>query len=298
VRVQYDTRFERLVTESDGRVCGVLTTVYGKQVAVRARRAVVLAAGGFAFNADMVAQHVPALTGRPGSATEEHDGQTIRAAQALGADVSQMDACEAAVHTDPALMVRGIVVDARGSRVINEDTYPGRIGQALTLHRDSQAFVVADEQAVEEAAAEGVQGSMIPPPQPTWVSDVVAELEEAAGIPAGALAATLEIYNRNAERGEDPVHHKAARWVRPLKGALGVFDLRGQTSGFPLGGLRTDVDGAVLDVDGEPIPGLRAAGRTTAGLAAGGYASGCSLGDGSFFGRRAGRAAARDAGVE
>jgi len=298
VRVRYDTRFECLVTESDGRVCGVLTRLYGDEVAVRARRAVVLAAGGFAYNPTMVAQHIPALNGRPGSAVEEHDGQAIRAAQALGADIAQMDACEAAVHTDPGLMVRGIVVDSRGGRVINEDTYPGRIGQALLLHRASQGFVIADEQAVEEAAAERVPSSMLPAPRPSWVSDDVAELEESAGIPAGALAATLAVYNRHAERGQDPVHHKASRWLRPLRGPYGVFDLRGQTSGFPLGGLRTDIDGAVLDVDSEPIPGLRAAGRTTAGLAAGGYASGASLGDGSFFGRRAGRAAARDGAVE
>ena len=57
---------------------------------------------------------------------------------------------------------------------------------------------------------------------------------------------------------------------------------------FTLGGLRTDVDGRVLTGDGTPIPGLFAAGRTTAGLAAPGYASGLSLGDGTYFGRRAG----------
>ena len=39
--------------------------------------------------------------------------------------------------------------------------------------------------------------------------------------------------------------------------------------------------------------GLYGAGRSTAGLAVGGYSSGLSLGDGSFFGRRAGQAAAR-----
>jgi 3-oxo-5alpha-steroid 4-dehydrogenase len=40
------------------------------------------------------------------------------------------------------------------------------------------------------------------------------------------------------------------------------------------------------------VPGLYAAGRTTAGIAVHGYVSGISLGDGSFFGRRAGKAAA------
>ena len=46
---------------------------------------------------------------------------------------------------------------------------------------------------------------------------------------------------------------------------------------------------------GHPVPGLFAAGRTTAGIAAHGYVSGISLGDGSFFGRRAGESAARGA---
>jgi len=61
---------------------------------------------------------------------------------------------------------------------------------------------------------------------------------------------------------------------------------------FTLGGLHTDVDGRVLSPDGVPVPGLFAAGRTTSGLAAQGYSSGLSIADATFFGRRAGRAAA------
>lgn len=80
--------------------------------------------------------------------------------------------------------------------------------------------------------------------------------------------------------------------LRPLRGPLGAVDLRGMTSGFALGGLTTGTDAEVLHVDGEPIPGLYAAGRATAGVAAWGDASGASLGDGSFFGRGAGRSAA------
>jgi 3-oxo-5alpha-steroid 4-dehydrogenase len=62
---------------------------------------------------------------------------------------------------------------------------------------------------------------------------------------------------------------------------------------FTLGGLHTLVDGEVLDLDGEPIPGLYAAGRATSGVAAQGYCSGLSLGDSTYFGRRAGRSAAK-----
>jgi 3-oxo-5alpha-steroid 4-dehydrogenase len=52
------------------------------------------------------------------------------------------------------------------------------------------------------------------------------------------------------------------------------------------------VDARVLDPGGRVIPGLYGAGRATWGVSAGSYSSGLSLGDGTFFGRRAGRAAA------
>ncbi len=87
--------------------------------------------------------------------------------------------------------------------------------------------------------------------------------------------------------------HKKAEWLKPIGTPVGAIDLRASCAGFTLGGLQTTLDSEVLHVSGEPIPGLYAAGRCTAGVAAWGYASGISLGDGSFYGRRAGRAAAK-----
>lgn len=127
---------------------------------------------------------------------------------------------------------------------------------------------------------------------PTWVCETVAELEAEIGLPPGSLQATVEYYNAGAFRGEDPLLHKKTQWLRPIGSPVGAIDLRNSTGGFTLGGLATTLSGEVLHVGGEPIPGLFAAGRCTAGLAAWGYASGVSLGDGSFYGRRAGRAAA------
>ncbi|HYB83363.1 MAG TPA: FAD-binding protein, partial [Mycobacterium sp.] len=99
-------------------------------------------------------------------------------------------------------------------------------------------------------------------------------------------------YNEGAARGEDPLLYKKREWLKPIGCPIGAIDLRECTGGFTLGGLATTLDAEVLHVSGEPIPGLFAAGRSTAGLAAWGYASGISLGDGSFYGRRAGRSAA------
>jgi 3-oxo-5alpha-steroid 4-dehydrogenase len=112
-------------------------------------------------------------------------------------------------------------------------------------------------------------------------------------LPEGSLQATVAAYNRHAADGADPLLGRNARWLRPITAPVAAYDLRGCTAGFTLGGLRTDLDSRVLHVSGAPIPGLFAAGRCTSGVCAGGYASGTSLGDGSFYGRRAGTTAAK-----
>jgi 3-oxo-5alpha-steroid 4-dehydrogenase len=288
-RARYDVRVQALVVD-DGRVVGIRARQYGTEVFVRARRGVVLAMGSFAYNEAMVAQYAPLIAGRPASAVEQHDGQAIRMAQALGADLAHMDAAEVAIFIDPQQLVRGILVNERGQRFVAEDTYPGRVGQLTLYHQNNTAYLIIDGDAQEEAMASLSPRLMLRPP--TWVADSVADLEAEIGLPPGSLQSTVAAYNDAAARGEDPLLHKKAKWIKPIGTPVGAIDLRESTGGFTLGGLLTTLDGEVLHVSGEPIPGLFAAGRCIAGLAAWGYASGVSLGDGSFYGRRAGRSAA------
>ena len=101
----------------------------------------------------------------------------------------------------------------------------------------------------------------------------------------------------------DPTFHKRAPYLQPIGVApasgIGAIDLRLDHGAiyatFTLGGLVTDPDGAALDRTGDRIVGSLRRGRTSASLAAQHYASGISLGDGSFFGRRAGRHAGTQA---
>jgi 3-oxo-5alpha-steroid 4-dehydrogenase len=250
-----------------------------------------LATGSFAYNESMVARYAPRIAGRPAASVEEHDGVAIQMAQALGADLAHMDATEVAFLVDPQLVVRGILVNGRGQRYVAEDTYPGRIGQLTLYHQDDTAFLVLDADAHEQAMATRSATPFLLRP-PTWVCESVAELEAEMDLPTGSLQTTVAAYNDGAARGEDPLLHKKQEWLRPIGTPVGAIDLRGNTGGFTLGGLHTTLSAEVLHVSGAPIPGLFAAGRAAAGLAAWGYASGISLGDGSFYGRRAGRAAA------
>jgi 3-oxo-5alpha-steroid 4-dehydrogenase len=286
----YDVRVQRLIVNTDGRVVGVIARRYGSDVAIRARRGVVLATGSFAYNEAMVAQYAPRIAGRPAASIEQHDGRAIQMAQALGADLAHMDATEVAIFADPQQLVRGILVNSRGQRYVAEDTYPGRIGQLTLYHQDNTAYLIIDGDAQDEAMASLSPQLMMRPP--TWVGETVAELESEIGLPPGSLQATVAAYNEGATRGADPLLHKKPQWLRPIGSPVGAIDLRECTGGFTLGGLATTLDAEVLHVSGDLIPGLFAAGRSAAGLAAWGYASGISLGDGSFYGRRAGRGAA------
>jgi 3-oxo-5alpha-steroid 4-dehydrogenase len=287
-RVVTDAVAERLVVDG-GVVVGVVATVDGVDTPVRARRGVVLAAGGFMFNRPMVEHYCPeALRALVPLGTDHDDGRAIRMAQGVGAALEGMHHIEVGLPlTPPRTLVRGVLVNGRGERFLNEDTYLGRLGKEFLLRQDGQVYFVHDD----DTFAVNLVGS-----KPRWVAASAAELEVEIGLPPGSLQATLERYNAHAERGEDPDFHKAPQWVRPLRPPYGVVDLRVASSiyaPFTLGGLRTSIDGEVLDQVGTPVPGLFAAGRTTAGIAGAGYVSGISLGDGTFFGRRAGRAAGR-----
>lgn len=292
VRAEYDVRLQRLVVDDAGRVAGVVAKRYGKPVFVRARRGVVLATGSFAYNQQMVEAYTPLLINRPAAAIEEHDGIGILVAQALGAQLAHMDAIEVAIFADPQMIARGILVNGRGQRYIPEDSYPSHIGQSTLIRQHNEAFLIIDEAALEEANTSVSSSAAMRSVPPTWVAETVEELETEIGLPAGVLQATVEVYNRHAKDGADPLLGKKTQWVKPIGTPLAAYDLRNRTGGFTLGGLRTDLDSRVVHVSGEPIPGLFAAGRCTSGISAGGYVSGASLGDGSFYGRRAGRAAA------
>lgn len=285
--VEHDIAAERLVVDGQD-VVGIIARQAGSEVRVRARGGVVLCAGGFVQDDEMVRRHVPEIEQCSFRLGSDHDrGDGIRMAQALGAAVRRMHAAEVAVPiTPPRSLVRGILVNTHGQRFINEDTYYGRVGQEALFHQGGQMYLIVDE-GLYEPTRIGQRAA--------WVCETAAELETEIGLPTGSLQATLGLYNRGAESGEDPVFHKAAEFVRPLTGALGAFDFTVENSiyaTFTLGGLQTLPTGEVVSLDGAPIPGLYAAGRTTSGVAAMGYASGISLGDATLFGRMAGRSAA------
>jgi succinate dehydrogenase/fumarate reductase flavoprotein subunit len=294
VEVRYDTGATALVVDATGAVAGATWKRFAETGAIRAA-AVVIAAGGFVMDPGMVAAYAPRLDAlfRRGMALGNSfdDGLGIRLGESVGGVADHMDgAFFTSPFYPPEQTVKGIAVNKRGRRFVNEDAYHSRVS-AFVFDQPGQAAYLILDSATMAQPAYGFQ-----PLVDGW--DTVAEMERGLGIPEGELAATMARYDAGAARGEDPEFHKAAEYLVPLdQGPWGAYDLTPGAcfySGFSCGGLRVDVDGRVLRPDGTAVPGVYAAGACASNIAVDGrgYASGTQLGEASFFGRRSGRHAA------
>ncbi len=294
VEVRYETGATHLVVDGD-TVVGVAWKRFEESGLIRAG-GVVMAAGGFVMNPDMVAEHTPALGKNLFTLGSTYDdGLGIRLGVSVGAELKHMDEpfITAPVYP-PSRLLTGIIVNSRGERFVAEDSYHSRTSQFVMEQPDSAAYLIVDSEHVEYPKF---------PLVPLLDGyETIAELETALDLPTGSVAATLERYNEHAARGEDPDFHKGAEWLAPqATGPWAVFDLRlgkAMYAGFTLGGVRVTVDGEAQRADGSVIAGLYVAGACASNLAQDGkgYCSGTQLGEGSFFGRRAGAAAAARAG--
>ncbi|HYG92730.1 MAG TPA: FAD-binding protein [Nocardioides sp.] len=292
VEVRYETGASHLVVDGDGTVRGVAWKRFDETGHVRAA-AVVVAAGGFVMNADMVAAYTPALGSKLFTLGSTYDdGLGIRLGQSVGAALDHMEEpFITAPFYPPSSLVKGLIVNKLGQRFVAEDSYHARTSYFVLKQPDAAAYLIADSDHM------GEQRMPLVPLKDGY--ETVGEMADGLAIPADTLRATLDRYNEHAARGEDPDFHKHPDWLAPqTNGPWGVYDLTLGTAlyaGFTLGGIRTSVDGEALREDGSVVRGLYAAGACASNLAqdGAGYCSGTQLGEGSFFGRRAGAAAAR-----
>ncbi|TGD72067.1 FAD-dependent oxidoreductase [Mangrovimicrobium sediminis] len=291
VDLRTSMRGERLVMLSDGRVGGVAVSAASGLLHVQARRGVVLSCGGFIQERAMVRRYAPRLheCATPWGGAGDL-GMGINMAVAAGAAAPRMDEGAAMSRLDASgAALAGLLVNAAGQRFIAEDSWEGLIGHAITYEQRGRAWLVTD------------QAGALPETQQDFElaarSNTIGGIEEALGLPRGALQQSVAYYNRYAGRGEDPQFRKSRAFLRPVQGPpYSAWAVSGERAFFPaftLGGVATGLSGEVLDAYGEAMPGLYAAGRNASGMVSAPLlASGLSLGDATFFGRRAGRAAA------
>ena len=293
VEVTTDARAVALVQDDARRVVGVIVRIDNVNRYVRTAKGVILCTGGFAFNEDMRRRYCPETFKISSPIGDQDDGVGIELGVSAGGDAVHMEQFfTTCPWTMPEPQAYGVFVNQSGQRFINEDCYHGRVSRVSVDQMGDRVYLLLDIAHFDEPLP--MAGMTIAGTGDSW-EEVEAELEMAPG----TLSATMAFYNNHARDGRDPLFHKRAPILTPLdQGPFVALELNFATSYFSfftLGGLRTSTDGEVLDRTGTPVAGLFAAGRCTSGLPAWGhgYSSGLSLADCTFFGRQAGRKAAR-----
>ncbi|MBG6119954.1 MULTISPECIES: FAD-binding protein [unclassified Sphingobium] len=285
------------------------------RIRIRARRGVVIAAGGYVFNLEKLREAQPFLAAhhhavvRLGSIGD--DGSGIELGQSAAGAVGMLDNVFLNRSiAPPDALIKGIAVNAHGERFLNEDAYTGNLGLAIARQPEGRAWLIMDRKHMRHAiwqclSARRAEFKTIYAPTllniaggGTRVGASIKGLARRIHVAPEALAASVAAYNDAARAGHDPLG-KLAEHLQPIQGGpyfavnLSVTNRLSFSKMFTLSGLRVDEEsGAVLGDDGRPVTGLFAAGRSAVGLCSVGYISGMSLADGVFSGRRAGRHAA------
>lgn len=292
--VHANTALEELVIE-DGAVVGAIVSQGEDRRAIRARRGVVLAAGGFEQNDAMRAEYGVPGDSRDSMGPWSNLGKAHRAGIAAGADVDLMDEAwwsPGLTHPDgrsafALWFTGGLFVDDSGERFVNESAPYDRIGHAALDHAEAGKltmpfWMIYDD---KDGLAPPVQATNVPLADEQqyveaglWkTADTLEDLATKIGVPAETLVATVERFNAFAAtgvdedfgRGDEPYDRAFSGGESPLvpidkapfhAAAFGLSDLGTK------GGLRTDARARVLDTSGEPIPGLYAAGNTMAAV--------------------------------
>jgi 3-oxosteroid 1-dehydrogenase len=313
----------------DGGVVGVRLESHDGPIEVAALAGVVLATGGFEWDAELVRSHVRMPLTHPVS-VRTNTGDGLRMAMRAGASLSNMPEAwwvptiEVPVEGwgTVAWMVMGdlaspgcIMVNKRGERFTNEATNYNSLGNAFHVVDVSSyefinhpAWMIFDGAYVEKY---GIAGRTREQAR-DWLTSAPTLPELATAIEVGpdVLERTVARWNANVDAGEDPDFGRGRsahdRWWGDVKQGDDVSATLGRIEHGPFhavqvhcgalgtkGGPRTDAEARVMDLDGHPIPGLYAAGNvmgSVMGMTYGG--AGGTLGPGMVFGYLAGRHAA------
>lgn len=242
IPVLLDTPAKRLVSNPAGEVIGVIAAQKGKEIAIRARRAVILTTGGYEYSDTMKQNYLKGYPvyalGNPGNT-----GDGIRMAQQMGADLWHMNgtSCPLGIKvpgfasaltmypTAPGF----IYVDRSGRRFLNEKGLELHAGLLAVDFYDTEhvqypripCYAIFDETTRLQGPISALTNMCYSGKTYKWSSDNSAEIEkgwiikgetvaELAGkikMKSDNLQATLAKWNEDVKNGADTVFHRPIR---------------------------------------------------------------------------------------
>jgi len=323
IEIWYQARATSLIGDDSG-VHGVAVKRAGKTTEAKAK-AVVLAAGGFQANAEMRARYLgPGWELAKVRGTRFNTGDVIRMALDAGAQpIGNWSGCHAVAwernapefgdlavgdqfqkHSYPW----GIYINAEGKRFVDEGadfrnyTY-AKYGRVILKQPGQFAWQVFDAK-VKSQLRDEYRIKQVTKVTANTLEELVKKLDD---VDADTALKEIKAYNA-AVRKDIPFNPNVkdgrcttgltvnkSNWANTID--TPPFEAYAVTCGitFTFGGLRINTDAQVISTDGEPIPGLYAAGELVGGIFYFNYPGGTGLTNGAVFGKIAGASAAKRA---
>ena len=314
---------EKIIRDADGRVKGVQVREgykfpdanSGKVKFIAAKRAVVLAHGGFGADVKFRSIQDPKLTEKLGTTCQPGaTSEAWRESARIGCHMIQTDWIQCAPWTAPSEKGMGIalffaqgaaamfgvwVEDKNGTRFVDELANRKVRADAIMnlLNQGVHCYAVADSKGVEPMGISrpGLLEKML---ERKCVRryDTLEALAAGEKINLEGLKKSIAEWNDAVKTGHDKHYN---RYVNKKAVPMGTGPWYVSTM-VPkvhhcMGGIYTDMQAHALDiVNDEPIPGLYAAGEATGGVHGAVRLGSCAVTDCIVYGRIAGRNAAKE----
>ena len=321
IDIFYET-FARDLVRGDSAISGVVVERNSVRTSLRAG-AVVLACGGFEANAEWRTRYLgPGWDLAKVRGCRYNQGAGIRMALDAGAHpTGNWSGCHAISwdrnaptygdRTIGELFSKhgypfGIVVNAEGKRFMDEGadfymyTY-AKNGRAVLAQPGQFAWQIFDAQ-VRHLIPDDYRIKQSTRVTAASIEELIRKIED---VDKTQLAKTIGEFNASVTRASEfnpttkdgnctrGLEIPKSNWALPLEKP--PFEAFAVTCGitFTYGGIKINADANVVDIDDRPIPGLYSAGEMVGGIFYFNYPGGSGLTNGTVFGRRAGRDAAR-----
>jgi flavocytochrome c len=318
VEPKLQTSLQKILRDKDGRVKGVQVRegyVFpkadsGRVKYIKARKAVVLASGGFSQDVAFRTAQDPKLaskfesTNQPGAT-----GESMRDAFRIGCTAVQLDWIQVGPWTSPdekgfglgphfaqeAAAMYGIWINTKtGKRFISElANRKVRADKIMDLgNKGESCIAVADE-----SGASAVKAKLPKLLESGVVKKFNSMQELAAGydIPVQPLQQTIENYNKYVAQGKDDEFDRYMnKNAKQMQAPFYAMRLLPKVH-HCMGGVRINPSAQAIDIaTDKPVPGLYAAGEATGGVHGAVRLGSCATLDCLFFGRIAGMNAAKE----
>jgi urocanate reductase len=310
IPILLNVKLKAIVREKtlEGNILGAVVVDKKKDVTIKARRALILATGGFSADVAMRMKHDPRLNAEvPTTNVPTATGEAIVMAQNEGADVVGMDyiqmliACNYYTKQYGSLTNLGVdhsvFVNVEGERIVAEDARRDVMAAALLKQTKKVLLWISDEQCAkrfnpkitEEIIKDGLAF------RADTLEGLAKILNEKFQTPEKTFLASIAKYNEAVAKGKDDQFGKQPDNLKPL--TVGPFYASPTQAGVhhTMGGIQTKgTTCRVIDRENKIIPRLYAAGEVAGGVHGTNRVGGNATVSCIIFGRNAGMSAAKE----